>query len=38
MNQYKYINELRKKYLKDSKILLKKDLQGRDRMVFIYNE
>lgn len=38
MNQYESINELRKKYLKDSKIILKKDLQGRNRMVFIYNE
>ena len=37
MNQFKDIDSLRKIYLKDSKIILKKDLQGRDRMVFIYN-
>ena len=31
------INELKEKYLPESNILLKKDLEGRDRMIFIYN-
>jgi release factor glutamine methyltransferase len=36
-DQGEAINELRDKYLPDSSILLKKDLEGRDRMIFIYN-
>ena len=36
-DQYKAIEELKKKYLPESKIILKKDLEGRDRMVFIHN-
>ena len=31
------INELKDKYLPESNILLKKDLEGRDRMIFIHN-
>ena len=31
------INELKEKYLPESNIILKKDLEGRDRMIFIYN-
>ena len=31
------INELKEKYLPESNIILKKDLEGRDRMVFIHN-
>ena len=36
-DQYKSIEEFKNKYLPDSKIYLKKDLEGRDRMVFIHN-
>ena len=36
-DQAEDINELKDKYLPDSSILLKKDLEGRDRMIFIYN-
>ncbi len=36
-DQGEAINELKEKYLPDSSILLKKDLEGRDRMIFIYN-
>ena len=36
-DQGEAINELKDKYLPDSSILLKKDLEGRDRMIFIYN-
>ena len=31
------INKLKNKYLPESNILLKKDLEGRDRMIFIHN-
>ena len=31
------INELKEKYLPEANIILKKDLEGRDRMIFIYN-
>lgn len=31
------IKEIKEKYFPDSKFVLKKDLQGRDRMVFIFN-
>lgn len=37
MNQKKEINILINKYLSNVKITFKKDLQGRDRMVFIQN-
>ena len=36
-DQAEEINKLKDKYLPDSNILLKKDLEGRDRMIFIYN-
>lgn len=36
-SQAEKINSIRKKYLGESKIIVKKDLQGRDRMIFIYN-
>ena len=36
-DQAEDINKIREKYLPDSSILLKKDLEGRDRMIFIYN-
>lgn len=36
-DQYKAIEELKNKYLPESNIILKKDLEGRDRMVFIHN-
>ena len=36
-DQGEAINELKEKYLPESNILLKKDLEGRDRMIFIYN-
>ena len=36
-DQYRSIEEFKNKYLPDSKIYLKKDLEGRDRMVFIHN-
>ena len=36
-DQAEDINKLKDKYLPDSSILLKKDLEGRDRMIFIYN-
>lgn len=36
-DQYKDIENLKNKYLKDAKIYLKKDLEKRDRMVFIHN-
>ena len=36
-SQFNDIDKFRQKYLKDSKILLKKDMQNRNRMVFIYN-
>ena len=35
-NQFQKINEFKQKYLPDSIIECKKDMQGRDRMVFIY--
>ena len=35
--QFKRINDLKNIYLPNSKIKLQKDMQGRDRMVFIYN-
>lgn len=35
-DQGKDINKLKDKYLPDSNIILKKDLEGRDRMIFIY--
>lgn len=35
--QFQSIKEFKEKYLPESKIELKKDLQGRDRMVFITN-
>lgn len=31
------INKLKEKYLPDANIILKKDLEGRDRMIFIHN-
>lgn len=31
------INELKEKYLPEANIILKKDLEGRDRMIFIHN-
>ena len=31
------INELKEKYLSEANIILKKDLEGRDRMIFIHN-
>lgn len=37
MTQAKYITNLAKKYLKDCNIEVKKDLQDRDRMIFIHN-
>ena len=37
MNQYKDIEEIIKKYLKEARIVLKKDMQKRDRMIFIHN-
>lgn len=37
MNQAKDIEKLVKTYLKNSKIDIKKDLQNRDRMIFIHN-
>lgn len=36
-DQYKDIEKIKNKYLKDAKIFLKKDLEKRDRMVFIHN-
>ena len=36
-DQAEEINKLKDKYLPESNILLKKDLEGRDRMIFIYN-
>ncbi len=36
-DQAEEINKLKDKYLPDSNIILKKDLEGRDRMIFIYN-
>ena len=36
-DQEEEINKLKDKYLPESNILLKKDLEGRDRMIFIYN-
>ena len=36
-DQGEAINILKEKYLPESNIILKKDLEGRDRMVFIYN-
>ncbi len=36
-SQAEEINKIKDKYLPDSNILLKKDLEGRDRMIFIYN-
>ena len=36
-DQYKEIEKIKNKYLKDAKIFLKKDLEKRDRMVFIHN-
>ena len=36
-SQFDSIKELKDKYLKDTKIELKKDMQGRNRMVFIQN-
>ena len=36
-DQGEAINELKEKYLPESNIILKKDLEGRDRMIFIYN-
>jgi release factor glutamine methyltransferase len=36
-NQGEAINELKDKYLPESNIILKKDLEGRDRMIFIHN-
>ena len=36
-DQYKEIEKIKNKYLKDAKIYLKKDLEKRDRMVFIHN-
>lgn len=36
-DQYKNIELLKNKYLPDSKIYLKKDMENRDRMVFIHN-
>ena len=36
-DQYKDIEKIKNKYLKDAKIYLKKDLEKRDRMVFIHN-
>ena len=36
-DQGEAINELKDKYLPDSNIILKKDLEGRDRMIFIHN-
>ena len=35
--QYESIKDIKDRYLPDSKIILKKDMQGRDRMVFITN-
>ena len=37
MTQYNSIKELKDIYLPEANIECKKDLQGRDRMVFIYN-
>lgn len=31
------INDLKEKYLPESNIIIKKDLEGRDRMIFIHN-
>lgn len=36
-DQAEEINKLKDKYLPESNIILKKDLEGRDRMIFIYN-
>ena len=36
-DQGEAINELKDKYLPESNIILKKDLEGRDRMIFIHN-
>lgn len=36
-DQANAINELKEKYLPESNIILKKDLEGRDRMIFIHN-
>ena len=36
-DQANTINELKEKYLPDSNLILKKDLEGRDRMIFIHN-
>lgn len=36
-DQGEAINELKEKYLPESNIILKKDLEGRDRMIFIHN-
>ena len=36
-DQGEAINILKEKYLPESNIILKKDLEGRDRMIFIYN-
>ena len=36
-DQGEAINKLKEKYLPESNIILKKDLEGRDRMIFIYN-
>ena len=36
-DQGEAINELKEKYLLESNIILKKDLEGRDRMIFIHN-
>lgn len=37
MNQAEAIKKLANKYLKDINIIVKKDMQGRDRMIFIKN-
>ena len=37
MTQYDGIKEIKEKYLPEANIELKKDLQGRNRMIFIFN-
>ena len=37
MTQYDRIKEIKEKYLPEANIEVKKDLQGRNRMIFIYN-
>ena len=37
MTQYDRINDIKEKYLPEASIEVKKDMQGRNRMIFIYN-